>query len=151
GFAAGLLAAFVAGVTFASLLGRRLRQARRRGQLLLVAGLLGLAAGLAASGLPWPALLLAAMAMGAENCVFEAGGDVRISLTFMTGNLVKVGQRIAAALAGGPALAFLPWLLLWLAMIGGAVAGALAWPLLGMTNLAIAAVIAAMLAVLIDL
>ncbi|WP_164156549.1 DUF1275 family protein, partial [Sandarakinorhabdus rubra] len=39
GFAAGLLAAFVAGVTFASLLGRRLRQARRRGQLLLVAGL----------------------------------------------------------------------------------------------------------------
>jgi uncharacterized membrane protein YoaK (UPF0700 family) len=151
GFAASLLAAFVGGVIFATLLGRRLRHSRRRGQLLLVAGLLGLAAGLAATGKPWPALLLAAMAMGAENCVFEAGGDVKISLTFMTGNLVKVGQRLAAALSGGPALAFLPWLLLWLAMIGGAVAGALLWPLLGMANLGIAAVIAAALAVLIDL
>ena len=154
--AGSLLAAFVAGVTLATLIGRRmsdggLHDKRRRGQLLVVAVLLGGGFALAQAGFTWPALLLAAMAMGAENCVFEAGGDVKISLTFMTGNLVKVGQRLALALAGGPAWAFAPWLLLWLAMIGGAVTGALAWPLLGMANLGIAAAIAATLALLIDL
>jgi uncharacterized membrane protein YoaK (UPF0700 family) len=45
----------------------------------------------------------------------------------------------------------MPWLLLWLAMIGGAVAGALAWPVLGMANLGVAAAVAAGLALLIDL
>ena len=144
--AGSLLAAFVAGVTLATLIGRRLNSKRRRGQLLLGGGFT-----LGQAGFIWPGLLLAAMAMGAENCVFEAGGDVRISLTFMTGNLVKIGQRLALALSGGPALAFLPWLLLWLAMIGGAVAGALAWPVLGMANLCIAAAVAAGLALLIDL
>jgi uncharacterized membrane protein YoaK (UPF0700 family) len=151
GLAASLLAAFVAGVAIATLLGRRLHPGRRRGQLLLVAALLGGGAALANGGLLWPGLLLAAAAMGAENSVFEAGGDVKISLTFMTGNLVKVGQRIAAAFMGGPPLAFLPWLLLWLAMIGGAVAGALLWPVLGCMNLGVAAVIAAGLALIIDL
>lgn len=154
GLAGSLLAAFVAGVAAATLLGRSLdaRQAqRRRGQLLLVSALLAGAAFLADGGHIWPALLLAAAAMGGENTVFEAGGDVKISLTFMTGNLVKVGQRLGLALAGGPAFAFLPWLLLWLAMIGGAVAGALAWPLLGLANLAVAAFVAAGLALLIDL
>lgn len=149
--AGSLLAAFVAGVTAATLLGRRLSGKRRRQQLLLVALLLGCGFGLGRAGIIWPALLLAAMAMGAENCVFEAGGDVKISLTFMTGNLVKVGQRLALALRGGPAWAFAPWLLLWLAMIGGAVAGALAWPMLGMANLGIAAAVAGTLALLIDL
>ncbi|MCU0890760.1 MAG: DUF1275 family protein [Sandarakinorhabdus sp.] len=151
GLAASLLAAFVAGVAIATLLGRCLPAGRRRGQLLLVAALLGGGAALANGGLLWPGLLLAAAAMGAENSVFEAGGDVKISLTFMTGNLVKIGQRIAAAFMGGPALAFLPWLLLWLAMIGGAVAGALLWPVLGVGNLAVAALMAAVLAALIDL
>ena len=149
--AGSLLAAFVAGVTLATLIGRRLNSTRRRGQLLLVAALLGGGFTLGQAGFIWPGLLLAAMAMGAENCVFETGGDVRISLTFMTGNLVKIGQRLALALSGGPTLAFLPWLLLWLAMIGGAVAGALAWPVLGMANLGIAAAVAAGLALLIDL
>lgn len=149
--AGSLLAAFVAGVTVATLLGRRQSGQRRRRQLLLVAILLGCGFGLSRAGMIWPALLLAAMAMGAENCVFEAGGDVKISLTFMTGNLVKVGQRLALAISGGPAWAFAPWLLLWLAMIGGAVTGALAWPVLGMANLGLAAGVAAALALLIDL
>ena len=153
--AGSLLAAFVAGVTLATLIGRRLgdrglHDNRRRGQLLVVAVLLGAGFTLGQAGFTWPALLLAAMAMGAENCVFEAGGDVKISLTFMTGNLVKIGQRLALALAGGPTWAFVPWLLLWLAMIGGAVTGALAWPVLGLANLGIAAAVAAALAILID-
>ena len=151
GLAGSLLAAFVAGVMLATLLGRHLARYTRRGKLLMVAILLGGAAALASAGQLWPGLLLAAAAMGAENTVFEAGGDVRISLTFMTGNLVKVGQRLAAALSGGPPLGFLPWLLLWLAMIGGAVAGALLWPVLGVANLGIAALLAAALSVLIDL
>lgn len=144
--AAGLLAAFVAGVMLASLLGTRLRRRRQRGQLLLVAGLLGTAAVAAGLGLTLPALLLAAMAMGAENCVFEAGGDVKISLTFMTGNLVKVGQRLARAVDGGNRWDWLPYLALWLAMLGGAALGALAWTWIGMGNLGVAAAIAAGLA-----
>ncbi len=144
--AAGLLGAFVAGVTLATLVGGRLGRRRQRAQLLLVAGLLGLAALAAAAGQTVPALLLAATAMGAENCVFEAGGDVKISLTFMTGNLVKVGQRLARALDGGNRWDWLPYLALWLAMLGGAAMGALAWTWIGLGNLGIAAGIAAALA-----
>lgn len=148
--AGSLLAAFVAGVTLASLLGRRLARARRRGQLALVAALLAAAALLAGGGWLWPGLLCAAMAMGAENTIFEAGGDVKISLTFMTGNLVKIGQRLALAVSGGPLWAFLPWFWLWLAMICGALSGAMLWPLLGTANLGVAAAIAAVLALVID-
>jgi uncharacterized membrane protein YoaK (UPF0700 family) len=33
--------------------------------------------------------------------VFQRNGDVGVGLTYMTGTLVKTGQRIAAALTGG--------------------------------------------------
>lgn len=147
--AGGVLAAFVAGVTVATLLGQRGGGRRRRVQLLLVAGLLALAALLAGAGLVAPACLLAAAAMGAENTVFEAGGDVRISLTFMTGNLVKIGQRLALALSGGPAWHWLPYALLWSAMLGVAVTGALLWPLLELASLWVAAAVAVVSAALV--
>jgi uncharacterized membrane protein YoaK (UPF0700 family) len=146
--AASLLLAFVAGVmlaTWASALPRR-----RRLQLGLVGVLLLAAAGLMQAGAIWPALALASAAMGAENCVFEAGGDVRISLTFMTGNLVKVGQRLARAFAGGPRWDWLPWAGLWLAMVGGAVLGAFAWGLWGWANLLAAGAVALVLALVVE-
>ena len=54
-----------------------------------------------------------ALAMGAENAVFERDGKVSIGLTYMTGTLVKVGQRLTGALFGGDRFAWAPYPLLW--------------------------------------
>jgi uncharacterized membrane protein YoaK (UPF0700 family) len=144
--AGGLILAFVGGVVTGTLVGRTVRRRRRPAVLGLLAGVLALAAGLAASGWLWPAFLFTAFAMGTENTVFEADGEVRISLTYMTGNLVKVGQRLASALAGGPRWTWLPYLALWSAMVGGAVAGAALWPVLKLAGLWVAAGAALLLA-----
>lgn len=148
GLAAGLLGCFVTGVMTGSLTGRFAARWHRPAVLVLLASVLALAAGLAAAGWLLPAFLLTAFAMGAENTVFEADGEVRISLTYMTGNLVKIGQRLAGALLGRSRWAFLPFLMLWLAMVAGAVAGAALWPLLGLGGLWVASGAALALAAL---
>ena len=84
--------------------------------------------------------------MGTENTTVERDGEVSIGLTYMTGTLVKLGQRIAGALMGGPRLAWLPYALLWLGLVTGAVTGALAWPLIGLAGLWFAASAALVLA-----
>jgi uncharacterized membrane protein YoaK (UPF0700 family) len=76
-----------------------------------------------------------ALAMGAENAVFEEGGDVRIGLTYMTGALVKVGQRLASAAMGGDRFAWAPFLLLWAGLVCGGVAGAAAYHALNLSAL----------------
>jgi uncharacterized membrane protein YoaK (UPF0700 family) len=145
-FAASLIGSFVIGVMAGTLVGRAAGRWHRPAVLAFLAALLILAAGLAnADGLPL-AYLVTAMAMGSENTVFEADGEVRISLTYMTGNLVKIGQRLAGALLGRGRWDWVPFLALWLAMVGGAVAGAAVWPALGLGGLALASAIAAVLA-----
>jgi len=86
------------------------------------------------------------LAMGAENTVFEENGEVRIGLTYMTGALVKVGQRLAVALTGGDRWGWTPFLLLWAGLVAGGVAGALSFPRLGLASLWLAAGAAAVLA-----
>jgi uncharacterized membrane protein YoaK (UPF0700 family) len=119
-----LIAGFVGGVIAASLIGRHRSAGRRKRVMLLVAGLLATAA--ASVGLvPKPiTLALTAAAMGAENGVFADGGDA-LGLTYMTGALVKIGQRLADAVAGGPPFGWLPYALLWSGLIAGGVVGAL--------------------------
>lgn len=136
GIAAALIAAFVAGVTAGSLLARRLRQPLR-GRLLLavVAGVLSLAVLAERAGGVLAGGALMAFAMGAVNAVLEEGGEVRVGLTYMTGALVRVGQRLAAALSGGPRWAFAPYLLLWAGLAVGAIGGALAFRALGLAAL----------------
>ena len=85
---------------------------------------------------------LAQGSMAAENAVFEKDGEVQIGLTYMTGTLVKMGQRITPALLGGDRLGWVPYLYLWLGLIAGAVLGALDYPILGLNRLWIAAVYA---------
>jgi uncharacterized membrane protein YoaK (UPF0700 family) len=92
------------------------------------------------------ALLLAAFAMGAENATFEEGGEVRIGLTYMTGTLVKIGQRLAAAATGREGGAWLPYLQLWLGLVGGAALGTFAQGRLQTNALWIAAALTAGLA-----
>ena len=144
--AGGLIASFVVGVVAGSLVGSSTGGRQRGAVLGLVAVLLALAA--ACGGLGWPtvAVVAMAMAMGAENAVFERDGEVQIGLTYMTGTLVKVGQRVAAALRGGAAYGWVPYLALWAGLVGGAVAGAAAYSSFGLGNLWIAAAAAGVLA-----
>ena len=114
--------------------------------LILVALLLASAAALGLAGQPWLAAVAMALAMGAENAVFELNGEVRIGLTYMTGTLVKLGQKITAALLGGDRLGWTPYLFLWMGLATGGLAGALTYARLGVGGLWIAAVVAGMLA-----
>lgn len=132
--AARLIASFVVGVMIGTLIGAWLKPMRRPAVLVLVAGLLASAALLDAVDIH-VAMMFAAAAMGAENTTFERDGEVSIGLTYMTGTLVKLGQRLAGAILGGPKLAWAPYLLLWLGLVSGAVAGAMVWPVAGLAGL----------------
>lgn len=145
--AAGLVATFVAGVVTGSLIGHLARAHRRPAVLMLVSALLALAATLGMFGAYRGAVIAMALAMGAENAVFEQGGEVHIGLTYMTGTLVKFGQRITAALFGGDRLGWAPYLMLWLGLVGGALAGAVAYSWIGLSGLWFAAAAAAIFAV----
>ncbi len=144
--ALGLIAAFVAGVTGGALLGRRASKRRQPAVLALVAALLAIAS--LPLGPAWLPLRfgLVAVAMGAENMVLAGDTEVRVGITYMTGTLVKIGQRLATALGGGDRWAWLPFLQLWASLIAGSVAGALLFGAIGMAALWIAAAAAAALA-----
>jgi uncharacterized membrane protein YoaK (UPF0700 family) len=144
--AAGLIAAFVAGVVLGSWIGRSARR-RPTAVLLLVASLLALAALSSMFGTKRVAMAVAACAMGSENTIFERDGEVSIGVTYMTGTLVKFGQHLTTALSGGPRTTWLPYLLLWLGLVSGAVCGAFTYPRLGLEALWIASIVAVCLAV----
>ena len=147
--ALGLIVLFVAGAAIGSLivLGR---SAHRQAVLLLVEALLLAAAGLA-HHLGHQTLAVAAivLAMGLENAVFQIDGGGGLGLTYVTGALVKVGQLVASAMTGGPRWGWLPNLLLWAALVAGAVAGALAYQRFNLGAIWIAAGMALALAAMI--
>lgn len=122
--AAGIITAFIGGVAGGSILGHR--SGARRGAAVLggIAIILALAVLLGSSGHPWLAGGLIAMAMGAENAVFERSGEVRFGLTYMTGSLVKVGQGLAGLVIGRNGWEWTPNLLLWAGFVAGVVLGA---------------------------
>lgn len=132
-----LIGCFVLGVILGSLVGAAAGKQRRPVVLVLVAILVALGATLAGTAEDIAVLFVAA-AMGAENTTFERDGEVSIGLTYMTGTLVKLGQRLAGAILGGPKLAWAPYLFLWLGLVGGALAGASVWPLFGLAGLWVA-------------
>ncbi len=146
--ALGLIVLFVAGAAVGSLivLGR---SAHRQALLLLTEALLLVAAALA-HHLGQQPLAVAAivLAMGLENAVFQIDGG-GLGLTYVTGALVKVGQLLAAAMTGGPRWGWLPNLLLWAALVAGAVAGALAYSRFNLGAIWIAALVALALAAMI--
>jgi uncharacterized membrane protein YoaK (UPF0700 family) len=147
GVAGGLIGAFVLGVVLGAVVGRGAGRRRSLAVLGLVAGLLGIAPILAAMDARTAALGAVAVAMGVENNVFVREGEVSIGVTYMTGTLVKLGQTLARAVMGGEPLAWLPYLLLWLGLVAGAVGGAFAYPRLGLGALWLGAAGAAVLAV----
>ncbi|HEY1072334.1 YoaK family protein [Brevundimonas sp.] len=143
--AAGLVVSFVAGVVLGSLTGRR-AGFRQRSAVLALVVLLLTAAGLVQNLGQWLAGgLLLAMAMGAENAAFERDGQASFGVTYMTGALVRVGQGLATAATGGDRWGWTPYLFLWLGLVGGAWAGALAFAFAGGASVWIATLCAALL------
>ena len=142
-----LIALFVVGVVIGAIVGRLAARRQRQTVLALVAALL--ATGALAAHLDRPAIAVIAMvlAMGAENAVFQRDGQVHIGLTYMTGTLVKLGQQIAVALSGGKLTGWLPYLLLWSGLVGGAILGASIHTRIGLAGLWLAALVAAACAV----
>lgn len=135
--AATLILIFVIGVATGSLVGATAVHDRRRRQAVLafVATLLTAAVLLDRHDLPALALGAMALAMGAENALFEQDGEVRIGLTYMTGTLVKLGQRLAGALRGGDPWAWTAYLVQWLSLAAGALVGAACYPAFGIAAL----------------
>lgn len=143
--AGGLIALFVTGVVAGVLAGPEGWRWRRPVVLAIVAALLAAAA--ASWSLGGPVAVFVAPAMGAINAVFQRDGDIGIGVTYMTGALVRMGQRIAAAIRGGPVWDFAPFLLLWISLTAGAVLGAASQLRLGGGALVIAAAACAFVAI----
>ena len=123
--AGGLILSFVSGVIASSVIARA-AGFRARGAVMAAVTLLLLAAAIVAAVAPGPAvLLLLACAMGAVNSVFTRDGEVSIGLTYMTGSLVRMGQKLGGALMGdADRWGWVPYLTLWIGFVAGAVSGA---------------------------
>lgn len=133
--AATILGLFVVGAALGALAAGN-EDHRAPGRVLAFeAALLAGAAAAALADMPWAAVGLMVLAMAVENAVFLRGGETAVSLTYMTGALVKLGQSLAAALKGGDPLGFVPHLALWAGLTGGAVLGAVSHGVLGLQAL----------------
>jgi uncharacterized membrane protein YoaK (UPF0700 family) len=125
--ALGLIALFVTGAAGGSLIVLGRGPHRQAWVLLAEATLLATAALAYTLGQPNIAIAAIVLAMGLENAVFQTQIGASLGLTYITGALVKVGQLAAAALRGGPRWNWAPNLLLWAALVAGAVCGTLAY------------------------
>lgn len=146
--AASLILSFVSGVIAASVIERAAPRHRKAAVMAAVTLLLAAAAILASIAPGSWVLVLLAAAMGVENGVFNRDGEVAIGLTYMTGALVRMGQRLAAALMGDPdRWAWMRWLTLWLGFVTGVMMGASAQAAMGWDALWLAVAGAAALTV----
>ncbi|HEU4960423.1 MAG TPA: YoaK family protein [Sphingomonas sp.] len=144
--AAALILSFVCGVMIATMLAARFPRRHRAAVMLAVTVLLALAAllsGFTDRGFP---LMLLAVAMGAENGIFDREGEFGGGLTYITGTLVRFGQRLTGALIGSDSrFGWVPWLLMWLGFALGVLVGGRAHLVLGNAALWAAAGAAALL------
>lgn len=122
--AGGLIVLFLVGVITSALIAAS-RPATRKSRVMLLSTLAVLAAAISGSlQARVPTAMMLAMGMGALNNVFLREGEVSIGVTYMTGALVRTGQRIAAALLGKEPSDWMPYLLLWVSLVLGAGLGA---------------------------
>ncbi len=123
---AGLIAGFLLGVFAGALLAIRFETRRKVAVLALVTILLIGAALAHAAGATTAMPGFLVLAMGALNNTFQRDGEVTVGLTYMTGALVRFAQGLAARIAGSGGEGWVNWLLLWLGLALGALAGAYA-------------------------
>jgi len=138
----GIILCFVGGVIIGALAANFSGRWRQALVLLLVTIFLAFGAALDQLGAFYGAGICMALAMGCQNNVFERNGEVSIGVTYMTGNLVKLGQRLAAALLGNDRWSWVWYLVLWLGLVAGAIAGAYCYGLYELRALWIAAGVA---------
>lgn len=119
-----IIAVFVTGVVAGSLVGARAGVRRAPAVLLCVTLLLGIAAMLRMQGEGWGGISCLAFAMGVVNAAIEGRDGSVVGVTYMTGTLVQMGQKIANALRGEGDGRWLHNLGLWAGLVGGAVLGA---------------------------
>lgn len=125
GTVAGFISLFVGGVVLGSMIASRAEQHRRPIILFLIVVLLSLSAVLYELRYVRFGAIAMLLAMGAENTILRRDG-VSIGLTYMTGNLVKMGHALADCLRGvHRAAEVLKYLGLWGALASGATLGAL--------------------------
>ena len=136
---AELIAAFVIGVMAGTSIGMAAGRWRRQAVLAFV-GFVLIAGSVCAMFIDTmsASIALMAIAMGAANAVLQRDGEIPVGVTYMTGALVKFAQQLVVALTGGPRYGWAPYLLLWLGLVGGAIAGGAAFPALGLRALWIA-------------
>lgn len=133
---ASLIGLFVVGVVFGTLLEQRVSGALG---LLVLAALLGGAALLSLMKMDDIAVLVTPLVMGAMNTVVRSGQG-GMAVTYMTGNLVRLGQAIVQAFQGRGAWAWLPFLLLWIGLLCGVFGGVVAYEEMGLAALWLAMV-----------
>lgn len=132
---ASVLALFVAGVVAGTLLHRWAGRWGNALILTIIANLLVLAA-----ALPTATIASLVLAMGVLNASVHQVGSIKVSLTFVTGTLVRFGAGLADWLSGqAPAQDWLWPVTLWLAFLAGALGGAAAQLLLPHEALLLAA------------
>lgn len=126
---AGLLAMFVTGSFFGSLISTLGPRGGRIGTLSLVIIALLVAVALYANGFsPAQSMLTLAAAAGAQNAVLQPAGAARLGATFVTGTLFAVGQDLARAVRReAPPWRWVQHLLVWASLLLGAAIGALAY------------------------
>lgn len=140
-----LVAAFIVGVVIAAAMYRD--GTRRAGVIAASAGLVALSALLAVAAPDSLARFWAlAAAMGALNTLYLSDGRARVPITYATGTLVTLGVALAALITRSSTSGWQRPLLLWLALAGGAVAGAAAHGLGSVVALLGAAIVLALAA-----
>ena len=128
----GIIAAFLGGVMLGWWV-RHLRTFKVTTRVLALTSLLLALAGVALEvGMVRLTPLLMAAAMGTLNNVFIRQGEVSIGVTYMTGTLVKFGQRLTARLLGDQHALWQPYLVLWLGLVFGGVQGGLGYQAIGL-------------------
>lgn len=137
--AGSCLGLFLGGVILGALVHRLARNLwdltrGREAVMVTVTALFGLSALLVALDTERAAMLVLSVGIGALNSVFERDGEVAVPLTYMTGTLVKMGQRLVDSFFGGGHIRWISHLLLWLGLAAGAVGGALVFEALGIST-----------------
>jgi uncharacterized membrane protein YoaK (UPF0700 family) len=125
-----LLLCFVAGVVVASVCRRHFWVAHPHGPTMLTTFSLLAATvvdvfdeGWEENQLDFPPIMLVAFGIGALNTSFVKDGEVSVSLSYVTGTLVKMGQGIERHIAGGSLSDWLGYFMLFAGFIFGAACG----------------------------
>ena len=124
----GLLIMFFCGSFLGALLASFPRAGSRAVTALVLCGLLATLA-LHLLGVPsMQAMLVLAASAGAQNAILTQKGAARLGTTFITGTLFAAGQDLARAVRGhAPPLRWMQHLLVWFALLFGALVGAAAY------------------------